>query len=158
MSLLTPDLEAWIGREVTYTAPEEVGRASIRYFADAIGDDNPLWTDDDYARSHGYPSVIAPPTFVCETNQFTRRPMDEHGYIGHTWDLPVRGCRLLRGGNAYTFHRPLVPDDRVTVVWRLDAMEMKRDMLFVYSQATYTNQHGALLATNRETLIYRPER
>ena len=46
--------------------PKKIGRASIRYFALAIGDDNPLYVDDAYARAAGYPSIIAPPTFVCE--------------------------------------------------------------------------------------------
>ena len=33
-------------------------------------DDNPLYVDDAYAREAGYPSVIAPPTLVCETCQY----------------------------------------------------------------------------------------
>jgi hypothetical protein len=49
--LLTEELRGWIGREVSYAAPEEIGRASIRYFALAIGDDNPLYVDEDYARA-----------------------------------------------------------------------------------------------------------
>jgi acyl dehydratase len=49
-ALLTDELRGWIGREVSYTAREEIGRASIRYFALAIGDDNPLYIDEAYAR------------------------------------------------------------------------------------------------------------
>lgn len=160
MTLLTDEVRSWIGREVVHAAPEELGRASIRYFALAIGDDNPLYSDDGYARSHGHPSVIAPPTLVCETNQFVPEPApDESGYIGHTWDLPVTGCRLIRGGNDYTFQRPVLPTDRVTVRWRIADIEEKASssrepMLVVTSEATYTNQDGDLLATNRETLIY----
>ncbi|MEV4898921.1 MaoC family dehydratase N-terminal domain-containing protein, partial [Nonomuraea sp. NPDC055795] len=69
--------------EVTYTAPEELGRAAIRYFAEAVGDANPLYTDDAYAREHGYDGVIAPPTLIFETNQFTGLPRDADGYCGH---------------------------------------------------------------------------
>ena len=46
MTLLTPELMAMVGLEACYTAPEELGRASIRYFAVAVGDHNPLYTDD----------------------------------------------------------------------------------------------------------------
>ena len=160
MSLLTDEVRAWIGREAVYEAPEAIGRAAIRYFALAVGDENPLYTDEEYARAHGYPGVIAPPTFVCESNQFLRGPRDEDGYIGHRWDLPVHGGRLLRGGNEYAFMRPVLPSDRVTVRWRLEAIEERTTtdgdpMLVVASEATYTNQNGELLATNRETLIYR---
>jgi len=30
---ITDELKSWIGREAIYTAPEELGQASIRYFA-----------------------------------------------------------------------------------------------------------------------------
>ena len=160
MTLLTDDVRAWIGREVTFTAPEELGRAAIRYFALATGDDNRLYTDDDYAREHGHPSVIVPPTLVCETNQFVPDPApDDNGYIGHTWDLPVTGCRLIRGGNRYTFERPVLPADRISVRWRIADITEKTSssgtpMLVVASVATYTDADGALVATNEETLIY----
>ena len=160
-SLLTDELRGWIGREVVYTAPEEVGRASIRYFALAVGDDNPLYTDADFARAHGHLDVIAPPTFVCETNQYAHGNPDDDGYVGHRWDLPVRGCRLIRGGHAYEFARPVYPSDRITVTWRIADIREKTSargsaMLLVESDATYTNQDGELLARNTETLIYQP--
>lgn len=139
--------------EAIYVAPEELGRAAIRYFALAIGDDNPLYTDDEYARAHGHPSVIAPPTLVCETNQYMHRPRDDHGYIGHTWDLPIQG-RLVRGGNSYDFVRPVLPTDRVTARWRIAEIRERDTKTFVVSEVTYTNQDGDLLATNRETNVY----
>jgi len=37
------------------SACEELGRASIRYFALALGDENPLYVDDEYAREAEYP-------------------------------------------------------------------------------------------------------
>ena len=61
MTLLTEELKAFIGREAHYPAREELGRASIRYFALAVDDDNPLYLDDAYAKQAGYPSLIAPP-------------------------------------------------------------------------------------------------
>ena len=96
MALLTEHLKTWIGREAHYPAHEELGRASIRYFALALGDDNPLYLEDEYAREAGYPSVIAPPTLICETCQYANRRPDADGYIGHEWKLPIDGCRLIR--------------------------------------------------------------
>jgi acyl dehydratase len=158
-TLLTEEIKSLIGSEVSYTAPDEIGRASIRYFALAIGDDNPLYVDEDYARRNGYPSVIAPPTFICETNQYMSRMPDDMGYIGHRWEIPVEGCRQLRGGHEYEFFRSVLPTDRITATWRITAMQERMSssgnpMLFVNSEATYTNQVGEKLAVNRETLIY----
>jgi acyl dehydratase len=161
VSLLTDELRQWIGREYRYTAPEEIGRASIRYFALALGDDNLLYYDEQYARAAGYPGIIAPPTFVCETNQYAHRPPNEDGYIGHWWDLPISGCRMIRGGHEYEFFRPVRPEDRITVSWRLDDISEHRSsrggtMLMVVATATISDQRGAVLARNRETLLFQP--
>ena len=161
MALLTEELRSWIGREVTYVAREELGRASIRYFVLAIGDDNPLYTDDAYAREAGYPSVIAPPTLVVETCQYAHRSPDEDGYIGHEWHLPVTGCRLIRAGNEYEFFQPVLPTDRVSVTWRLEDIAERPSsrggtQLFVTSVATHVNQRGERLAVNRETIVLQP--
>lgn len=159
--LVTDELRGYIGQEVRYTAPEELGQASIRYFALALGDDNPLYRDEAFARQTRHGGIIAPPTLVCETNQPYDRQPDADGYIGHTWDLPLPECRLLRGANEYEFFQPVRPTDRITATWRISDI-YERDtrrgglLLFVASEVTYHNQAGELLAVNRETVIYQP--
>ena len=157
--LLTDQVRAFIGREATYTAPEPYGAASFRYFALAVGAEEAIHRDPEAARAAGYDDVAAPPTFICETNQYLDRSPDDQGYIGHSWDLPVTGCRELRGGHEYTFGRPARPDDRVTVTWRVSDIVEKtsrggKAMLVVTSVAEHRAQDGDLLATNRETLLY----
>ena len=161
MALLTEEMKAWIGREAHYPAREELGRASIRYFALALGDDNPLYLDDGYAREAGYPSVIAPPTLICETCQYAHSPLNEDGYIGHEWMLPIRGCRQIRAGNEYEFMRAILPTDHISVTWTLeDIVERSRSgggtQLFVRSVARYRDAAGELVAVNRETIVYQP--
>jgi acyl dehydratase len=161
LGLLTEELKQWIGREFNYTAPEEIGRASIRYFALAVGDDNRLYFDHEYARAAGYIGVIAPPTFICETNQYAHRQPNADGYIGHSWDFPLSGCRMIRGGHEYEFFQPVRPEDRINVNWRLEDISEHSSsrggtMLIVIALATFSNQHGAMLARNRETLIFQP--
>ncbi len=157
--MISEALQAWIGRSVTYHAPEEIGRAGIRLFALAMQDDNPLHLDDAFARKTLHGGIIAPPTLVCETNQPYRREADESGYFGHHWDLPIAG-QLIRGGNDYEFHRPLRPEDRISVTWTLTEITERETrsgvLTFIVSEARYTNQHGDLLAVNRETNILRP--
>lgn len=146
-TLLTDDVRAWIGREATYTAPEPLSVAAFRYFAMAIGDDNPRWRTGE-----------APPTFVCESNQY----LDARAQLlagGHLWDLPLNGCRVVRGGHEYEFERPLRGGDHVRVTWRIaDMLERRsssgKSMLLVTSEARYETVEGEPLAINRETLIY----
>jgi acyl dehydratase len=158
---LTEELKAWIGREAVYTAPEELGSASIRYFALALGDDNRIYSDREFAKKTIHGDIIAPPTFVCETNQVINQPLDENGYLGHHWPLPLSSRRFIRGGNEYEMMQPVRADDRVTVTWKiLDIYERHTRtlgaLIFVVSEARYVNQRGELLATNRETNIYSP--
>ncbi|TIC88065.1 MaoC family dehydratase [Nocardioides sp. GY 10113] len=159
MSLLTDEVRALVGRTKVYTAPEPFGAAAGRYFGLAIGDDNPLYSDPDHARAHGLAGVTAPLTLVCETNQYAALPMDHEGYAGHTWDLDIPGTRQVRGGNRYTFHRRIRPEDVVTATWRITGVSEKvtgsgNAMLIVSSTATYTDQHGEPLAENAETIIF----
>lgn len=160
MSLISPELRACVGLTARYTAPDALGAASFRYFALAIGDENPVYTSPDAARAAGYEHVIAPPTFVCETNQYMTRSRDEDGYAGHSWDLPVPlGARLIRGGHQYELFRPVGPDDVITALWRIDDIYEKPSskgggMVFVISTATYSNQRDEKLATNTETNIF----
>lgn len=161
MALLTPELKALIGRQVHYPAREELGRASIRYFALALQDDNPLYLDDAYAQAAGYAGVIAPPTLVCETCQYADRQPDAEGYIGHEWHLQVPDTRMIRAGNDYEFIRPVLATDRISVTWSLDEMTEKVSsrggtQLFVISVATYSDAQGETVAINRETLVFQP--
>lgn len=159
MSLLTDEIRALMQERRVYTAPEPLGAAAGRYFAMAVGDDNPLYVDAAFAQAHGLAGVTAPPTLICETNQYTGLPADATGYAGHTWGIELPGTRQVRGGNSYTFHRRIRPEDVVTATWEItDATEkvnrQGQDMLIISSTATYTDQHDELLAVNEETIIY----
>ena len=150
MGLLTDEVRALIGQSRSFTAPEELGMASIRNFAIAIGDDNPVYAERG----------IAPPTLVCESNQYMTGEPDEHGYLGFTWDVPVPAdARLVRGGNRYVFHQPVKASDVITATFTLvDADEKTTSsgaqLLIVSNEVRYTNQHGEPLVTNTESLIY----
>jgi acyl dehydratase len=39
----------------------------IRHFADGLGDTNPLWTDEEYAKRTKWGGIIAPPCFLYST-------------------------------------------------------------------------------------------
>lgn len=148
-----------VGLKARYVAPDPIGAAAFRYFAQAIGDANPVYLDTVIARELGHDSVIAPPTLVCETNQYTGRDPDENGYSGHAWPLELQGATWIRGGNEYRFGRPLRPDDQLSVEWSLveAANKTGRDgteMVMIVSEAIYRNQVGDFLAWNRETMFY----
>ena len=54
-----PEFDALeIGQEV-FEAAKVVRREDVKAYADASGDQNPLHQDDDFARSVGFPGIIA---------------------------------------------------------------------------------------------------
>ena len=53
-----------VGRTTPPTL-NEIEKGAIRRFAEALGDYNPIYYDEDYARASGFSSVVAPPTFPC---------------------------------------------------------------------------------------------
>src|SRR6185295_2593769 len=63
-SVITAELRAWIGRTSPLRQLEIISVADVRRYVDATGDANPLWLDDDFARSAGYRSRLLPPTLV----------------------------------------------------------------------------------------------
>ena len=158
MSLLTDELRAKIGSTVTYIAPEPIGAASGRYFALAMDDHNPLYTDREAAAALGMPDVSMPPTLIFETNQHTGLPLTEDGFIGHNWGLEVPGTRQVRGGNHYTFHRRVLPDDVLTVRYTLADIAQKTtragaEMLVFTTTVEYLDERGEMVAENSETLV-----
>ncbi|SEN42786.1 MaoC family dehydratase N-terminal domain-containing protein [Lihuaxuella thermophila] len=76
----------------------EVEKGAIRAFAHAIGDENPLYTDEDFARQHGYKSIVAPPTFPTTF----RIPIP---------NLTFELSRVLHGEQEYSYNRPIVAGD-----------------------------------------------
>jgi acyl dehydratase len=54
-----PDFDSLeVGQEV-FEAAKVVKREDVKAYADASGDQNPLHQDDDFARSVGFPGIIA---------------------------------------------------------------------------------------------------
>ena len=62
--IMTDALRDWIGRETTVRPLELVSAADIRRYVDATEDANPLWLDDEFAKSKGYRGRLLPPTLV----------------------------------------------------------------------------------------------
>ncbi|VVE62060.1 hypothetical protein PCA31118_00885 [Pandoraea captiosa] len=93
----------------------EVERGAIRKFADAIGDDNPLYRDDAFARAQGYEGIIAPPTFpTC-----FRAPNDL------PWIATLDRRRIVAGEMGFHYHRPIIAGMRFECQWQLVGIDEK---------------------------------
>ena len=93
-----------VGRE-SEPVVHEVEKGSIRRFAEALGDPNPIYTDEAAAIAAGYPALVAPPTYpvVLTSNERFR----------HSLDLGTRA--VLHGEQQFEYVRPVLAGDRITV-------------------------------------------
>ncbi|MFQ5933522.1 MAG: MaoC family dehydratase N-terminal domain-containing protein [Dehalococcoidia bacterium] len=141
VSLITDEMKKLVGVEsepITY----EIEAGHIRQFADAIGDPNPLYTDEAEARKTPYGGIIAPPTFLryCEAN-----PLPEVKY-------PV--SRGLDAGSDWEYYQPVYPGDRITAVRKITDFTQKEGrlgpMLFETTEVAYTNQFDEVMAKQIE--------
>ena len=75
----------------------EATRDNIKNFAEAVGDNNPLWINEEYARKSRFGGVIAPPTFLYNVN---------HGTTPAIWApgvSPSKDLALLYAGAELEF-------------------------------------------------------
>jgi acyl dehydratase len=126
----------------------EVEKGAIGKFAEAIGDDDPIYYDEKAAQAAGFKTIVAPATFLC-TFRAQELP-----------DLKITFGRVrLNGGNAYEYYQPIYAGDTITVTAQYaDVVERTGrtgNMVFVYTDLTFRNQHGDVVAKGRNTGIMR---
>ena len=126
----------------------EVEKGAIRNFAEAIGDADPIYYDEAAARAAGFPTIVAPPTFLCT---FRSQALP---------DLKIQFGRVrLNGGNEYDYYQPIYAGDTITVTARYADVNERTGrtgkMVFVITELTFTNQRGDVVAKGRNTGIMR---
>jgi len=149
-SIITEDLRNMLGVEAP---PEvfEVEKGHIRRFAEAVGDANPLWQDETYARKSRYGSIIAPPMFLQDEgkNKFADRLIE--------LPLPLPG--FLNGGVEIEFYQPMKPGDVVTTQAKLIDLYEKQGktgkLVFMIVEVTFKNQRQELVSISRNIFISR---
>ncbi len=120
-------------------------RGAVRKFAEAIGDLNPLYTDEDAAQRSGYGRMIAPPTFPIT--------FDYGGILGLA--LPPAG--LIHGQQSFDYTRPLYVGEAVSCYRELQSSYDKRGgqglMTFLVFKSVGADEAGATIYTMSATLI-----
>jgi len=165
--MLPEEITKFIGQAVG-TSIFEVERETIRRFADAVDDPNPLYWDEEYAKKSRYGSIIAPPGFISSP-WFSGRPTKwpERGATSSEAEvadlftaLVIAGFwRVLDGGMEYEFFAPVQAGDTITassVIKDIIGREGRTGkMAFLFTETTYTNQNGEVVAKARGTSIHR---
>lgn len=128
----------------------QVDSRHIRQFAQAIGDTNPLYTDEEYAKTTIHGGIIAPPTFPIVVGQES----------GGDLDLGLDYRRMLHGEQQFIYSRAIRPGDiltcqlKVTNVYEREGKNGKMEFLVMDTEMVDNeNNH---VVTSRTNIIYRP--
>lgn len=123
----------------------EVEKGAIRKVAEAIGDPNPLWQNEEYAKRSRYGGIIASPTFF-----FSLR-FDEIAQLLTELECPLR--ESMNAGSEIEYFQPIRPGDVITVKAKVTDIREREGrsgkMLFVPVDLTYENQKGELVLKHR---------
>jgi len=148
------DYRAEIGKEYDLDGERivhEATRDTIFNFAEAVGDGNPLWIDEDYAARSRFGGLVAPPTFLYAV---THGSTPANGRPGRP---PRPDLALLYAGAELEFSATIRRGDTLTVSGKALATERKKSqalgtLLFTTGETRYRNQHGELVGVIHPTV------
>lgn len=123
-----------------FDVPVEAGR--LRFFAQAIGEADPVYTDGSAARDAGHPGLPVPPTFLFCLEMAAPDPAAMRKL------LAIDYRHVLHGEQHFRYHAPAHAGDRLHFEPRIGKIYDKKGgvLEFVRRDTAVTNQHGALVA------------
>jgi len=126
-----------------------VERDRVAAFADAIGEDAPVFRDPEAAKAAGFGEQVAPPTFVTAMQIMTS------GQVVLDQELGLDYSRVVHGEQAYEWRRPVVVGDVLTATPRISDIYAKGPNEFLVIEAQVTDPSGEVVVIGRSTLLSR---
>ncbi len=126
-----------------------ITKEEILEFAAALGETNPLYTDEAAAANGPYRGLVAPPTFVTKLrpNKMTPENMPKFGKVG------------FDGGRDLNVFEPVRPGDTLTMVSKIHDIYEKTgrsgSMYFIVLRNEVSNQHGEKVAVIDHRIMQR---
>jgi len=140
----------FIGHALTpFTAVAEVGQ--LRFFAKAIGQTDPVYTDVAAAQAAGYASLPLPPTFLF-TLEFAS---PNYAEVQQLLGMDFR--RILHGEQRFRYHKMACAGEPLRFAPRItDIYDKKGGALeFVVRDTEVTDQDGQPVADLRRVIVLR---
>ncbi|MBI4321550.1 MAG: MaoC family dehydratase N-terminal domain-containing protein [Chloroflexi bacterium] len=120
---------------------ELASKDAIRHFADGVGDPNPLWRDEQYARETRYGRIVAPPSWIFS--------------VFPAWvQQGLRGVGGFHSGTEVKFFKPIVEGDVIKPECVFTGFEEKPSrfagrMIMEHQEGRYFNQKDELVARTK---------
>ncbi len=124
----------------------EVEKGAIRKFAEALGDPNPLFTNEEMAEKSSFGGIVAPPTFPTT-------------FRGERPDVKLdRRKPPLYAGQEYEYFRVIRPGDKITcqtkVVDYYEKEGRRGLMKFVVYETQGVDEKGEKVFAGRQIITF----
>jgi hypothetical protein len=154
-SVITDEMRASIGKE-SEPSTLEVDKTGCRMFARAVGHSDLIFYDEDYAKSKGYRSIVAPPGFFgTRTFAPSAGGAAGHGRPGMGFSIPYK--RVLNGGTEIEYYGTVCAGDVLEARNKITGFNERSGsmgpMLITNRETTFRNQKGEIVAVERGTVI-----
>jgi acyl dehydratase len=165
-TIITPELRSWIGRSTPLTNLEIINASDVRRYVDATGDANPLWLDDDYARSAGYRGRIIPPTLVgwvpFSFKEGTERAITDPTDLRRQLPLPAGYTNVRNAGSETEWLQPTYLGEQLATqssVIDIVARQGKAGLgIYISEEEQVLNFQQEIVLRRRHTLAVFPEK
>lgn len=127
-----------------------VERGKIREFAKAIGDDNPIYHDVDFAKENGCRDLPAPPTFATVIDMWGGASFEDLIAL-----LEVDPLKVLHGEQSYEYMEPICAGDAITAVMKVVDQKEKGGLTLFTLETLYRNEHNDNVLRARSIVIER---
>jgi len=127
-----------------------IERGRLRFFAEAIGETDPVYSDLGAALAAGHPDLPVPPTFLFGLK------LDAPDPFGWMTDLGVEMRFVLHGSQRFEYHRSVFAGDEVTFNPRIsDVYDKRGGALEFLTLDTAVTRGDELIANLTETIVVR---
>ena len=128
-----------------------VDRARLRFFAKAIGETDPVYTDVDAARAAGHPDLPVPPTFLFSIEL---EASDPFAYLA-ALNIDLR--YVLHGEQSFVYHAMAYPGEQLVATPRITDVYTKKGgaLDFIAKDTAVTRADGTAIADLQSLIVIR---
>lgn len=144
-----------------------VERGPVKNFAEAVTDENPVYSSVEAARDAGFDDIPAPPTFSFVAANWGKYPEDQpadptdgsNPMMEIIGGLMKEGGMILHGEQEFTYHQPIQVGDTLHHKGEVKDFYSKeskgKTMTFLVIENEFTNEAGEPVVTETFNLIHR---
>ena len=128
-----------------------IEKQRLRFFSKATSQTDPIYFNEKFAKQKGYPSIVAPPTFLTTVGYEKDNPYDFLDELGIEID------RVLSAGQNYIFYNLIFAGDLISMKSRISDIYDKKSgkLQFVEISSEFYKQKAKKVAKSISTLVYR---